>query len=294
MKPIQFEKFHGLGNDFVLFDAAKTHPVDFFTPNLVAGLCDRHFGVGADGLLFFELLEKNRRVRMIYFNADGSRAETCFNGLRCIALYAERIGAVQTGQNFIIESDAGDIKAYFASKNNLIEMELAGPDYSAGSVVKSAAEEAIDIELDFDHGKMVGTALSMGNPHFVSWIDGGSLGMLMERIAEVGGAVEASRHFRDGVNLELCTVIDAGSIEMAVWERGVGPTLACGSGAAAAVCAGVLTGRLEAEREVCVRMLGGDLYVTVAHDLATIFVRGDARHVYSGKVDPEIVIKKKK
>jgi len=139
--------------------------------------------------------------------------------------------------------------------------------------------------LDFPFGTITGTALSTGNPHFVSWRDDLNLDGLNREINKFGPDIEHSPHFRKGINFELANMIEADLIQMAVWERGVGRTLACGSGAVATVCAGVKTGRLEQDRSIRVNMAGGILFVTVHGDSDRVTLRGEANYVFSGSID---------
>ena len=286
---LDFEKYQGLGNDFVLLD--KSHPSRFIQPdaNTIRKICNRHYGIGADGILIFNVIEENQCVEMVYYNADGSRAETCFNGLRCIALHAVRTDRISRDQNFTIKSDAGDINAIVHNLDDLVQIELSGPDFSPDAIGLSSSDELIETELSFDSISLIGTALSLGNPHFIVWKEGLNLIELNREILIAGSEVEHSSHFTNDVNFELVSQVDDRSINMAVWERGVGQTLACGSGATAAVCAGVKTGKLEPDREIEVKMIGGTLFIRINTQLDRVFFKGNAKHVFSGQIDPAMI-----
>lgn len=280
-----FDKYQGLGNDFILLDNSRSNVAISPDTNTIRKICDRHYGIGADGVLIFDLIEEKKRVEMVYYNADGSRAETCFNGLRCIARHAVRTGKIPQDQNFIIMSDAGEINSIVRSENNLVEIELAGPDFSADKIGLTDSKMMVDANVQFPSKGYIGTALSMGNPHFVAWGEFQSLLELNEAILKYGAEVENSSFFKNGVNFELASKIDETSINMAVWERGVGQTFACGSGATASVCAGVKTGRLNPDTDIKVKMLGGSLIIRVQDGLERVSLKGEAVHVFSGEVN---------
>ncbi|MFH0764826.1 MAG: diaminopimelate epimerase, partial [Calditrichota bacterium] len=248
-------------------------------------LCDRRLGVGSDGVLLFERAETPALARMIYFNSDGSRAETCFNGLRCVALHAARSGVVESGQEFSIQSDAGIVKARVESGFNGVSICMAGPEFDPSRVPLHLDQPVIETNLDFDRFSLTGTALSLGNPHFVVWKEDSELDQLNRLIFEWGAEVEHAVYFPARVNFEIASVVDPRTIHAAIWERGVGRTPACGSGATAAVCAGVKTGRLPVEQPIVVIMAGGRLTITPHTDLKQVSVTGEAAHVFNGQIE---------
>lgn len=274
---MKFSKYQGLGNDFILFDLSVTSDASEYGSEFIRNICDRRYGIGADGILLFETDKDRSAVRMVYYNADGRRAETCFNGLRCIALHAVRSGTRQRGAEFRILTDAGDVKSFVDRNHDLVRMTMEGPKFVAGS------EE----DLEFSFGLLTGLTLSLGNPHFVVWQEDSDLHELNTRVMALGSEVETAPHFRDRTNFEIASLHNPHEINIAVWERGVGRTLACGSGATAAVCAGVKTGRLNAETQIVVAMEGGELEIAVSREMDRITVKGAATHVFSGEFDPE-------
>ncbi len=283
---IFFQKLQGLGNDFILFDETSLSLEFDQIEKSIPTLCDRRFGIGADGILRFSVVQPNRSVRMIYYNADGSRAETCFNGLRCIALWACLGANFPRGSQFTIHSDAGEVTAYVSPDENIARVEVkAGRFFS--ELIAGNKDEFVQRGLTFPFGSLTGTAVSMGNPHFVSWADEGDLAGLNDQIISKGADVERSAHFPYGTNFELARKIDEENIIMAVWERGVGQTLACGSGATATVCAGVRAGLLSSGVTVKVQMAGGTVEVNVQQDGKTALVTGPATHVFAGEIEIE-------
>jgi len=284
---IKFYKYQGLGNDFILFDLSENPAMESLDPNQISSLCDRKLAIGADGILLYSVMESGKRLRMIYYNSDGSRAETCFNGLRSIALHGARSGDVSTGTEFEIVQDAGIVNANVNDGLNSVKIELAPARYEPEFTHLIDNRELIDDNLEFSFGTLRGTFLSMGNPHFVCWKSNEKLDDLNEVVLKTGSDVEKSSHFTQGTNFELASIINSREINMAVWERGAGYTLACGSGATAAVCAGVKIGSLSADQPVVVFMAGGKLVVNVHEDAENIEIEGEATFVYTGEIDIE-------
>lgn len=286
---LEFFKYQGLGNDFVLLDGDNALRLQPPRPEIIRRLCDRRFGVGGDGILLIIPTVGDEAIKMIYYNADGSFAETCFNGLRCVALHAVRSGRARPNEEFSISSPTGPVRASVNSETGDASIELAGPTFNPSLVPVNSGDEVIEKELAFPFGNLRGTALSIGNPHFVSWIEGATLELLSSQSKRIGSDVENSSHFPRLTNFELASLRSPSLVEMAVWERGVGPTLACGSGATATVCAGVKSGRLPIGAPVRVHMPGGELSVQVTEDYRRVKVIGGAEFVFSGNIDPEVI-----
>lgn len=282
---MQFYKYQGLGNDFVLIDLSEMSESMDDVAKQVIFLCDRRFGIGADGVLFFKEVVAQKSVQMVYFNADGNRAETCFNGLRCIAKHAVLNGYVECGAEFIIEQDAGTVEAFVADlSSDLVRITLIGPVFEPSRVPVALDSELIEGKLVFDSVEIVGTALSLGNPHFVSWTDNNDLEALNDRVKSIGNRIEHSAHFPNKTNFELAHKVSDLEVQMAVWERGVGHTFACGSGATATVCAGVKIGILPYDEHIQVQMQGGTLKVNVTKDFNSVEVIGLATFVFKGDI----------
>lgn len=282
---IRFDKYEGLGNDFVLIDRSVNPKIGPLEAEDVVRLCDRRFGVGADGVLLFSLEDNRLPVRMEYYNADGGRAETCFNGLRCIARHAVRRGVAALNEEFTILTDAGEVKATVSAGGEAVTTAMGGAVLEPERVPVKSEAPVVDRPLALKCGTISGTALALGNPHFVVWAEGGDLDVLNRKVAEQGDAVEHDPVFPRGVNFEIARVVGAQEALMAVWERGVGVTMACGSGATATAIAGVATGRFTAGKPIKISMRGGSLTVQVTPDLTQVLVTGPAHHVFSGTLD---------
>ncbi len=263
---LRFAKYEGLGNDFLIVDVSNEDAV--LESGQVAKLCDRHFGVGADGVLFVAPPKSlGARATMIVVNADGSRPEMCGNGLRCVALHL----ALQDrtpGVSFIVDTDAGQ---------RLVAVERVE---RTGSVSVGMGRGLPESEVSYRHGELdlSFARVSMGNPHAIHFDSG-----LDERaLDELGPAL--SGRFPAGTNVELVTTRSDRQLDVIVWERGVGRTLACGTGACAVVVAAARQGRVPFDTEVEVRLPGGPLHIAVARETLEVTMRGPARRVFAGEV----------
>ncbi|MDW8106281.1 MAG: diaminopimelate epimerase [Armatimonadota bacterium] len=251
MSGLRFAKLQGAGNDFVLLDGLHQplHAVDL--PALARRLCDRRFGVGADGLLLVEP-SGNADVRMRLFNADGSEAPMCGNGIRCLAHYVWAHHAFPT-DTLAVETPVG-VRQVARIGDGLYTVAMGTP------VVQRDAEWVL---------------INTGAPHIVLFSDSLETFPLAER----GHALQQHPRFPDGVNLSVAQVVRADWVRARVWERGVGETLACGTGACAIVVAGVLSQQLT--RRATVQMTGGLLEVEWRAD-DTLWLTGDAMLVFEG------------
>jgi len=261
---VAFEKYEGLGNDFIVVDAASEADVDV---DRAQRLCDRHFGVGGDGVLFvLPPLSPSSRGRMVVINADGSRPEMCGNGIRCVALHlARRDGAPAI--SYVIDTDAGPLAC-------AVEREGDRAWVSVGMGRGRLQGEHVQ---EVDGKRLEMTRVSMGNPHAITFAE-----PLDESWADrVGPAVSGS--FPEGSNVELARVTAEDEIDLVVWERGVGRTLACGTGAAATAVAAAVQGRARFGVPVRIRLPGGTLELTVAPESLEVTMRGPARRVFSGE-----------
>ncbi len=248
---MDFTKMEGLGNDFVVFDGPLSLNTD-----TIAALCDRRRGVGADGVLIVSALGVDQ-VKMEYFNADGGAAELCGNGLRCVARHAVDEGLVG-GSEFTVETSMGHRRVSILDSGR-VRAEL-------GPIEAAPTDRLVD-------GHLVRT-VDVGNPHAVIFVDDpGSA-----PVEEIGPELEHNAAFPDGTNVEFVTVWSFDVIDMRVWERGVGETLACGTGAAAVVAAAAASGR--SATKATVRLLGGPLDVEIIEGVA--WITGPATSVYTG------------
>ncbi len=252
---IPFVKMHGSGNDFVIIhesDLARNPPIDPVA--LARAVCDRHFGIGADGLLAWgprPARDGTPRVRMLYWNADGSRAEMCGNGARCVARLAWEGGAV--GTSFSLETDAGDRAVRVRTTG------AAGPiiEIDMGPAVWDPASPPL-CPMTVNAEQLHVSAVSMGNPHAIVFVTDKAT---LERIplATTGAALSAHAAFPHGANASFVAV-DAEGLHLRTWERGSGSTLACGTATCAAFAVARRTRQLEAQR-VQVHQPGGSVEV---------------------------------
>jgi diaminopimelate epimerase len=254
---MRFEKWEGLGNDFILVrDVSPT-----LDAGAIARMCDRRRGIGADGVL---LVDTTGPIpRMIVHNADGTRPEMCGNGLRCVAAHLLERGTLQ------IATDAGhrrcEVRPGFGGADVLVDMGQALPGAELTAVFE---------------GRQIGFAtIDMGNPHAVSFDAFGE-----RALAELGPRLMSL--VPGGVNVELCVAEPerAGRFEVMVWERGVGPTLACGTGACAVAAVACDTGRAMFDAPIQVALPGGTLEVTIGRARRDVRMRGPARLVFQGDV----------
>jgi diaminopimelate epimerase len=277
-----FTKLQGLGNDFVLVDARALSPRDW---SLIAkSVCKRRFGVGADGLLLL-LPSTSADFRMRMFNPDGSEAETCGNGLRCLVRYVTEDN-LQLGESLTIETNAGMRHARLWPHNIApIEISMGQPEF---------IPENIPVSVKPNHGKLFGPMLggyvlsidgykletnfiSMGNPHAVTFITEPVADYPLNR---VGPLIERHELFPKHVNFEVARVLSHDNIEIRVWERGVGETLACGSGACATAVAAFLHG-LTGEK-IGVILPGGRAEVTWDGH-GEVYLAGPAEKIFTGE-----------
>lgn len=252
---LRFEKWQGLGNDFVIVDG-------LVPPGRALKLCDRRFGIGGDGVLCVEV--DGDRPRMTVLNADGSRPEMCGNGLRCVVGHLAEVRGLGEGE-LVVATDAGDKRCRF---------RRVGDGYEV-SVAMGRAE--VGEPYLYEHGRRSWTfvPVDVGNPHAVSFDEHED-----RDLDGVGPALEKARE--GGVNVELCRLVGA-SIEVAVWERGVGRTLACGTGACAVAAAACVAGRVPFDEPVEVRLPGGPLKIVVASADRSVTMVGPATRVFAGE-----------
>jgi diaminopimelate epimerase len=250
-----FTKWEGLGNDFIVID--RREGGDWPTPEHVVQLCDRHFGIGADGLLIITP-HPVAGAGMVVINADGSRPEMCGNGLRCVAGALAEDGSLSTH----IATDAGLLP---------VQATAAGFRIQMGAAILAPAQT-----VTVDEAIFTGQPVSTGNPHFVLYRDVPWSAAEIDRWGE-----RLSRHadFDAGANISFAHARDAQTVELVVWERGAGKTLACGTGACATAAAGWADGRVQGEVEV--HLPGGALRIGGSID--EVWMEGPARRVFSGR-----------
>jgi diaminopimelate epimerase len=272
---LRFAKYEGLGNDFLVVERTDAL-AGLLDTHAIRTLCDRHFGVGGDGVLLVDVEKPSMRV----LNADGSIPEMCGNGLRCVALHLVRRGLANG--RFDVDTDAGlhvcDVVLAGEGEGAAVEVEMRVPSLLPSEVPVRADAPLIDTTLDVAGRTLVGTAVSMGNPHFVTFDDVG------EEKRTLGPLLERDPRFPQGVNVGFATLRDGG-IDLAVFERGAGWTMACGTGACAAAVAAVETGRAERHMPIEVHLPGGTLVIRVGAPQDRVLMRGPAHFVFDGELD---------
>ena len=276
---MRFTKMQGLGNDYVYvncFQEKVENPSE-----MAKRISDRHFGVGADGLILIGPSEQ-ADFEMAMYNADGSRGEMCGNGIRCVAKYVYDKGLTNKTQLSI--ETAGGIKyldlTVSDGKALLVKVDMGAPVLTAEKIpVTADTDEVVGQPLGVGGKEYTVTCVSMGNPHCVVILDEDVRKLDLEK---TGPLFENHERFPNRINTEFINVLDERTIRMRVWERGSGETLACGTGACAAAVAAMLNGRTK--DEVTVKLLGGDLQIRWDRAQNTVYMTGAAETVFEGEI----------
>ena len=276
---MKFTKMHGLGNDYVYvncFEEKIDNP-----PAVARFVSDRHFGIGSDGLIMINP-SKTADFEMEMYNADGSRGEMCGNGIRCVAKYVYDYGLTDKTQ--ISVETLGGIKYLDLTvedgKVSLVKVDMGKPELEADlSPIISEREQVIDEPIEVDGKEYHMTGVSMGNPHAVIYVDDVK-GLDLEKI---GPKFENHERFPKRINTEFVHCIDRQTVEMRVWERGSGETLACGTGACAVAVSSILNNLTDTQ--VTVKLLGGDLQIEWDREKDRVFMTGPATVVFDGVID---------
>ncbi len=288
---MRFSKYHGLGNDFVVVDlraadAATTAAIQ--EPAVVQAVCDRQFGVGADGVLAILPAQTAGSVaRMRVLNADGSEAEMCGNGIRCVVEQLHEFGGIAENA-MTIDTGAGPLACERVAAG--VTVAMGAPRLMRGEIPMAgpAQERCISQPIDAKGSTFAVTGVSMGNPHAVIFVDEGETDL--RTIAETfGPTLEHHASFPARTNVEFVRTRSRTELDVVVWERGCGITLACGTGACATVVAAILNNRCDEETDVRVNLLGGPLTIRVLRNLSNVRMSGPALHVYDGELDPRAV-----
>jgi diaminopimelate epimerase len=273
MTEAHFRKYHGLGNDYLVIDP-NVYEVDL-TPDAIRLICHRNFGIGADGILYGPL-EAGENPRVKIFNPDGSEAEKSGNGLRIFARYLYEKKYVEE-THFRIETLGGPVEAYIQDDaGNRIKIKMGTITFRNTDIpVRGSERDVVDEELDINGTKYRVTCLSIGNPHCVIPMEEIS----KEKARELGPFVENHRLFPNRINMQLLKVLDRANIEIQIWERGAGYTLASGSSSCAAAGAAHRLGLVD--NEVNVRMPGGTLLVEFSEN-KQVYLTGEVEGVFEG------------
>lgn len=272
---LNFTKMHGLGNDFVVVDAIN-QAVNL-TPEQVRSMADRHFGIGFDQLLLVEKPESaNADFKYRIFNADGGEVSQCGNGARCFARFVREKGLFG-GEEIIVDTDSGQLVLTLTDKG-LVTVNMGIPRHMPNEIPFVAGHEQATYKAEINGNVVEFAAVSMGNPHAVILVEDVNLAP----VAELGKALESHALFPERANIGFMQLFNRQYIKLRVYERGAGETLACGSGACAAVVAGIEQGLLD--NEVSVALTGGELMISWVGRGQPVFMTGAATAVYDGQI----------
>ncbi|BAZ06227.1 diaminopimelate epimerase [Calothrix sp. NIES-3974] len=277
---INFTKYHGLGNDFILIDN-RQHPLPIITSDQAAQLCDRNFGIGADGVIFVLPGQDGTDYTMRIFNSDGSEPEMCGNGIRCLAAFiADLEGMERQTDTYRIHTLAGVITPQLMPDGQ-VRVDMGEPRLLAAEIPTNLGDKndkVVEHPLQIDGKTWEVTCVSMGNPHCITFVDD----VAAIPLADLGPKFEHHPAFPQRTNTEFIQIVDRDYMKMRVWERGAGATLACGTGACASLVAAVLTGR--SDRIATVELPGGNLLIEWSNIDQRVYMTGPAERVFVGTV----------
>jgi diaminopimelate epimerase len=275
---IEFTKYHGLGNDFILIDnRSSSTPV--ITPVQAIQLCDRHFGIGANGVIFVLPGENDCDYTMRIFNSDGSEPEMCGNGIRCLARFiADLEGESRQQDQYRIHTLAGVMTPQLMADGQ-VKVDMGLPRLLAGEIpttLSAAEEKVINQPLQVGEKSWDVTCVSMGNPHCITFVNN------VEEITleSLGPQFENHLAFPQRINTEFIQVVSRDYLKMRVWERGAGITLACGTGACASLVAGVLNDKCD--RAATIELPGGNLHIEWSELDQRVYMTGPATLAFTG------------
>jgi diaminopimelate epimerase len=272
---VNFTKMHGLGNDFMVVDMISQHA--YLRPEQIRRMADRHFGIGFDQLLLVEPPgSPNVDFRYRIFNADGSEVEQCGNGARCFAIFVHE-KKLTNKDHILVETKKGVIELHI-NENNRVLVDMGEPVFEPKKIPFVCEHESTDYTVEVSGQKVQLSAVSMGNPHAVLEVPE----LNDELVSSLGPALESHPSFPERVNVGFMEVVHKRFIKLRVYERGVGETLACGTGACAAVASGIKRGVLESPVEV--KLPGGNLKIEWPGPGHSLMMEGPATSVFEGKI----------
>jgi len=281
MKNIKFEKYQGNGNDFIVIDSRgndlyKTYKSNKFFD--IKNICNRQFGIGADGVIFVEEPHEDNYARMIIFNSDGSEAQMCGNGIRCLVEYMHVNDALKNKNNeYKIETKAGLKIAKY--KNDEITVKMGFPILVSQNIPTTIEKKINSVPShDFIEKNFIskGYAVGMGNPHLIFFVQD----LESITLSSLGPLFERNVLFPEKTNVHFCQILDRDNIKVKVWERGAGATLACGTGACAIHVAAYKLGLCNSE--TIVSLPGGNLKIDWSKEDCEVKMTGNAKKVFSG------------
>lgn len=281
---IKFTKMEGLGNDYVYVDCTEKSDIEIAEISKMATkMSDRHFGIGGDGIILI-CRSKLADFKMSMYNQDGSQAEMCGNGIRCVGKYVYDKGLTNK-ENIEIETLAGIKKLELHIDNNAVKSVTVNmgkpilqadlvpciPDEKNDNKMQKIRINAVDKSFEF-------SCVSMGNPHAITVVDD----VDNFDVEKYGKVIETDKHFPQKTNVEFIQIVDNTTVKMRVWERGTGETLACGTGASAVAVACILNKLVDENKEITINLLGGDLRIKWKDD---VYMTGPAKIAFEGEYD---------
>ena len=275
---IEFTKYHGLGNDFILIDN-RTASEPRLTPDDAVKWCDRHFGIGADGVIFALPGQDGTDYTMRIFNNDGSEPEMCGNGIRCLAKFIAELEATTAPRSYKIHTLGGLITPKLEA-NGLITVDMGKPRLLAAEIpttLAAADQKVVNQSLEVAGKTWQVTCVNMGNPHCITFVDD----VAAIPLETLGPQFETHAVFPKKINTEFIQVVRSDCLKMRVWERGAGITLACGTGACASLVAGVLNGKCD--RRATVELPGGLLQIEWSEADDRLYMTGPAEKAFVGQ-----------
>lgn len=278
---IKITKMQGCGNDFVIVDYEEFRKMNCDMSEAAKKLCDRNFGIGADGLIIPNTETEDTDIGWFFYNSDGTTAQMCGNGMRCFAKYAYDNKLVNK-KEFTVKTLAGIITPQIL-ENGEIKVNMSKPILDTEKI-PFLPNHNLNYKISVKNRIFVGNAISMGNPHFVIYIEDNE--NLLDLAKEYGHEIETAVEFPEKTNVEFIKVKTPKKIELCVWERGCGITLACGTGACASVVAGILNNKLD--NCVDVELLGGTVNVSwngnINNPDEDVFLSGPANYVFTAEL----------
>lgn len=268
-----------MGNDFILVDNRSTL-TPAITPDQAIQLCDRHFGIGADGVIFAMPGQDGTDYTMRIFNSDGSEPEMCGNGIRCMAAFlADLEGTSRKTDKYLIHTLAGTITPQLMPDGQ-VKVDMGTPRLLAGEIPTTLCppdQKVVEHPIEVNGKKWEVTCVSMGNPHCITFVED----VAAIKLEEIGRLFEHYSAFPQRTNTEFIEIVRRDYVKMRVWERGAGITLACGTGACASLVAGVLTGKCD--RIATVELPGGPLEIEWSNIDQRVYMTGPAERVFTGR-----------
>jgi len=272
---IHFSKMHGLGNDFVVIDAIN-QAIDL-SAETIRTLADRHYGVGFDQLLLVQRATGPADFRYVIYNADGSEVSQCGNGARCFALFVTLKGLTDK-RSIRVETGAGEL-VLSLDETDQVKVDMGVPRFEPEAIPLLADQQQLQYAVKVEGQTIEFSALSMGNPHAVIQVDD----INTAAVEKIGAAMESHPIFPERANIGFSEITGTSSLSLRVFERGAGETLACGSGACAAVVAGIQLGKLTPP--VTVALKGGELTIDWKGEGRSVLMTGPATFVFDGMIE---------